>query len=233
YHARVASWLETHAGERLGEYLGRIAEHYVQAGERLKAAELLEKAGEEALQVSAQAAARRALERALALREAVGEARGPAATKALIQLSQASVSLGDLPAAEAALERGLALAREQGNAPAEAEALVGLALVANARGAYERGRSLVEAALPLSEAVGGRLAARAQWVAAYMTWSTGDLAAAEACAMQALQSAREIGDPAAEIDALNVLGNITASNRDMKQAQAYDEAALSLARRTN
>lgn len=233
YHARVAGWLEAHAGERLGKYLGLIAEHYVQAGERLKAAVLLEKAGEEALQVGAQAAARRALERALALREAVGEARGPAATKALIQLSQASVSLGDLPAAEAALERGLALAREEGNSPAEAEALVGLALVANARGAYERGRRLVEAALPLSEAIGGRLAARAQWVAAYMTWSTGDLAAAEACAMRALQSAREIGDPAAEIDALNVLGNITASNRDMKQAQAYDEAALSLARRTN
>lgn len=233
FHGRVARWLEAHAGERLGEYLGLIAEHYVQAGEQLKAAVLLEKAGEEALQVGAQVPARRALERALALREAVGEARGPAATKAFIQLSQAGVSLGDLPAAEAALERGLALAREEGNMPAEAEALVGLALVANARGAYERGRSLVEAALPLSEAVGGRLAARAQWAAAYMTWSTGDLAAAEACALRALQSAREIGDPTAEIDALNVLGNITASNRDLKQAQTYDEAALSLARRTN
>src|SRR5690606_40825671 len=51
--------------------------------------------------------------------------------------------------------------------------------------------------------------------------------------MQAVQAARATGDPAAEIAALNVLGNITASNRDMKQAQAYDEAALSLARRTN
>ncbi len=233
FHGRVARWLEARVGDRLGEYFSLIAEHYVRANEGLRAATLLERAGEEALKVGARDPGRRALEWALALREAAGETGGPAIMNSLIHISSASVSLGDLPRAESALERGLAIARAAGDGKAEVEALIGQALLANAQGAYERGRSLAESVLPLSESVGGRLQAQAYWAMAYTAWSTGDLASAEAFALRALALAREIGDPITEIEVLNVLGNILTSRREMARAIQYDEQALALARRLN
>ncbi|NIV37664.1 MAG: hypothetical protein GWN58_52085, partial [Anaerolineae bacterium] len=48
YHGQVAQWLETAAGERIGEYLGLIARHYELAGEEEKATEYLLRAGDRA-----------------------------------------------------------------------------------------------------------------------------------------------------------------------------------------
>jgi class 3 adenylate cyclase/tetratricopeptide (TPR) repeat protein len=233
FHGQVAHWLENRVGERLGEYSGLIAEHYVQAGERLKAAALLEQAGEDALKVGAHAPARRALERALALRQTAGETSGRAVMRANIGLSNAYRALGDLPAAEAALARGLASAREAGDIQAEAEALIGLAMIANAQGAYDRARTLTEAARPLARAADGRTLALARWASAYALWSAGDLTSAEKCGVEALHAAREIGAVALEIEALNVLGNITTTQRDLGRALAYAEAALELARQAH
>ncbi len=57
-HGQAARWLETHAGERRDEYLRLIAEHYIQAGEGLKAADLLERSGYKALRIAAYAGSR-------------------------------------------------------------------------------------------------------------------------------------------------------------------------------
>jgi tetratricopeptide (TPR) repeat protein len=233
FHGSVARWLETHVGDRLGEYAGLIAEHHVWAGEGLKAAELLERAGDEAMKVGTHAPARRALERALALRAAAGQTSGRGITRTMIGLGRAMFSLGDLPAAETALERGLVGAREAGDPSTEAEALIGLAMVANAHGDYGRARDTAKAALSPARVTGGRTLARALWVMAYASWSLGDLASAEPCAMQALQVAREIGEPVDEIDALNILGNITTTKRDLARAIELSKEVLALARRTN
>lgn len=232
-HGRVARWLEAHAGERLGEYLGLIAGHYAQAGEGLKAAALLERSGEEALRVGAVEAARRALERALALREAAGETGGSAVTNALLRLSRVYPTLGDLPAAEAVLERALAGARATGDVTTEAEALAGQASIANARGEYDRARALVEASLPLGRAVGGQTLALILHMAAYAAWSMGDLEPAETYAVEALATARALGAVVNEIEALNVLGNIATSNRDLDRATEFSLAALALSRLAN
>ena len=233
YHGRAARWLESHAGERRDEYLGLIAEHYIQAGEAQRAAALLEQSGEEALRVGAFAVARRALERALALRAAAGERGGPATMKALIGVGQACRVLGDLAAAEAALERGLAEARQAGEPAAEAEALAALAATASDRGQYDRARALAEAALPLGRALGGRLLALTQQRAASILWIMGDLAAAQAHATEALTASRAGADVVGEIDALYTLGNIATDRRELEQAVEIFERVLALSRRAN
>lgn len=48
YHARAATWLIHHSGERVGEYVGTIAEHYARAGETELAAVWYERAGKQA-----------------------------------------------------------------------------------------------------------------------------------------------------------------------------------------
>ncbi len=48
YHARVARWIEVHAGERLGEYVGLIANHLELAGEKERALEYLTQAARSA-----------------------------------------------------------------------------------------------------------------------------------------------------------------------------------------
>jgi predicted ATPase len=233
YHRRAARWLENHAGERLSEYLTLIAEHYIRAGERLPAAALLEQSAREALELGAYAVARPVLERALALREAAGESEGPAVTAALIGIGQACLLLGDYAPAETALERGLAGARAAGDLAAEAEALAWLARIATGRGDYTHAWSLAGAALPIGQALGGRLLALTQQQMAQVSWARGDLAAAEAHAAQALAASRVAGDIPGERAALNALGIIASDRRQLPQAMAMYEQSLALARRTN
>ena len=66
-HAQVARWLEARVGERLGEYLALIAEHYRMAGQADVAATWYMRAGERAASLGANGEARRLFETALQL----------------------------------------------------------------------------------------------------------------------------------------------------------------------
>jgi len=233
FHGRVAAWLEAHAGERIGEYLGLIAEHFVLAENFAKAATYLQRIGDEAVAIGAFKAARPVLERALTLRATAGETSGPAVTRASIALGIACRQLGDFPAAEAALERGLAGARELGDVAIEAEALAMLAEVTRANGEYDRARAYADAALPLGRIADGRTLTLTQLRAAAVYWSTGDLAAAEERAAEALAAARTLGDFAGESSALNLIGLVALSSHDSARAAGFFNESLTLARRAN
>jgi len=231
FHTRVAHWLEEHAGERLGEYLGLIAEHYIQAGDGLKAAALLERAGYEAIGAGIYRAARRTLERALALRQAAGETDSPAITKAAIALGEACWQLGDYPAANASLERGLGGALAANDRAAVAEAHAHLAWSASLRGHYDRARALLEAALPVARVIGGRTMAVVLSAATNLAWRTGDLVAAEMLAQETGELARVMGDLTRESQALNVLGIVAAARRNLEEAERFYQESLIVARR--
>lgn len=226
YHFRVARWLEDHAGERLGEYLSLIAEHYIQADERLRAAALLEQSGYEAAAVGANRAAMGALERALALREAAGEREGPNVTRILITLGQILRSLGDFTASEAVLERGLAGARAAGDVSAEAEALGNLVFVLADRGKFDQAQTLANTALALARDTHGPCLTLVLLAAASIAWSVGDLDTAESMSKEAIERAGEIGDVTAQCRALNTLGNINLNRRKLEQANKYYSAAF-------
>ena len=80
YHKQVATWLETNAGDRLGEYLGLIAGHYELAGDQAKAIAYLLRAGDRAQLTYAHQEAIDAYQRALTLLKEQGEYRRAART---------------------------------------------------------------------------------------------------------------------------------------------------------
>jgi tetratricopeptide (TPR) repeat protein len=232
FHNRVAHWLESHAEERLGEYVGLIAEHYLQAGENLQAAVYLERSGEEARQAGDFRVARSAFDRALALREAIGETNSEASLRISIRLGEACCYLGDIAAAEAALNHALSLARRQGDGRAQAEALYWLSMAADSRGDFGRAQEILEEALPLARTARGGTLARVLEGLAIIGWRTGDLDAGEAWAHQALSLAQELQDSRSEGSILKVLGLLAELRPALESAKRYYDAALALARKT-
>ncbi len=117
YHGQVAQWLETAAGERIGEYLGLIARHYELAGEEEKATEYLLRAGDRARLAYSCPAASSYYQRALPLLEAQG--KHDQAARTLMKLGLTYDLSFDFRASRQAYERGFALWRRVGDARAE------------------------------------------------------------------------------------------------------------------
>jgi tetratricopeptide (TPR) repeat protein len=230
-HGRVARWLETHAGERINEYLGLIAEHYIQAGELLKAAELLERSGSEALAVGAIAPARSTLEQALALRAAGSLTPEPDLIQPSINLGHACLSQGDYEAAESSLLRGLALARVTKNEDSQAEALVWLSAIASNHGEWQLAQERAGEAISIARRAGKPALALALWKSAGLAWKIGDLDASETYAVESLAVARAIGDIVRETAALIMLGIISGERGDLDQSKTWTKSALDMARR--
>lgn len=118
YHAQVAHWLEVHAGDRLGEYLGLIARHYELAGDRKQASVYLRRAGQESANVSAFREAMKMFERALKLTPEIPldlvktlEMCAQERILLLLNLGVVGRSIGAYESAVMHLQEGLALAR--------------------------------------------------------------------------------------------------------------------------
>lgn len=107
YHSQVASWLETAAGDRLGEHLGLIASHYELAGDQIKAVEFLLRSRARARLAYAHQEAIDAYQRALALLKEQGE-NGRAA-RTLMKLGLVYHTAFDYESSHQAFEQGFAL----------------------------------------------------------------------------------------------------------------------------
>ncbi len=151
YHAQVANWLETTAGERLDEYLGLVAGHYEKAGETAKAVDYLRRSGEELNKISDYRGSISAYERALEMTTEDGEA----ATKAvlLVKLGSNYFELSDFSAAETYLEQGLALAREAGDRETEVAALYEFGRITLRKGEYDTARTRFEDGLAIAREI--------------------------------------------------------------------------------
>jgi class 3 adenylate cyclase/tetratricopeptide (TPR) repeat protein len=233
FHGRVARWLEIHAGERHDEYLGLIAEHYVQAGESLKAAELLEQSVQEAVQAGILSAARQTLERALALRQAAGEDTILTAYQAHINLGIALQRLGEVQPSEVELEQGLAGARQAADEESQVKALTWLSRVPMIRGEFEPVMRMVEEALRIGRRIGGTSLAQALYSNSNVSWLIGDLKAAEAYALEMLEVSRKNGKVYDEMDALAAITNAVGDPPYHELARNSIEQHLLLARQIN
>ncbi|MCX6032345.1 MAG: tetratricopeptide repeat protein, partial [Chloroflexi bacterium] len=253
YHAQVAVWLEAHAGERLGEFLGKIGGHYELAGEGLKAAEYLRRAGEEAVKVSAYQDARAAFERALRLlpppplvssgEESLatpapsplptsGEARGPGDAvrpALLVDLGQTLIRLSDYPAASARLEEGLALAQTAGARQIEAAALTGLGEVSWRQGHYEAAERRLEAGLAAAQACGHRAGmALAAHQLGWVAYRRGQHEQATRWGEDSRAWYDQIGDRQGVAAALNELGIVAYSRGEHETAKHCFMESLAL-----
>jgi predicted ATPase len=231
YHAQVACWIESHAGERLGEFLTLIAEHYALAGQNDQAAAYFEKAGQQAFNVGTYRPARAAYEHALSLRQAAGEAT-EAAAETRVRLGAACWQLGDYKAARQMLEEGLESARRGSDSRVEALGLYYLAQTLSSMGDFLAAQNLFEQALPIARLLGDENLTQVLSGLGGNFWRMGDIESAEVHIQESLALARAQGAIALEAQAINYLGLVAGSRSDLETEQACYQESLELSRRS-
>jgi predicted ATPase len=243
YHAQVAQWLESTAGERVNEYLSLIARHYELAGETVKAVDFLRRSGEESLRVSAFRDAARAFERALTLLPTMGydQVQGASTTlpdaslleraMLLVNLGNLYNRLGDYLLATQHLEQGLALARQTNDPQTEIAALNRLAQVASERGTYDTAQSYLDEVLVLArEQDDLTCVASTLSMLSTIAWKWGDIKQAEKCCHQSLAIYRELANRRKISQMLNILGILATLQSNYDQAEQYYQQGLRMAK---
>jgi class 3 adenylate cyclase/tetratricopeptide (TPR) repeat protein len=229
YHALVAEWLSKASGERRGEYLSVIAEHYEKAGDNDRAVAVLLEAGERALNLSAFDEAFRFFQRAQPLIH-------PRQTRDLahihLKIGEAFYRSGEFADAVKSTEKALGLARELSSSIMLASCLGQLGQLYVDMGDYERAEKTLRQALPMARAAGipaRPTLARVLYGLGNVHWRLGNLDNARACCEESRDIAREIGDTNTLLMALNRLGVVMGSLGSPSAEENYYRQALSLA----
>lgn len=229
YHALVAHWIEAHAGERLGEFLSLIAEHYALAGQNERAATYFDRVGLQAWSTGTYWAARAAYEQALALRQATGAAAAIMA-ETQIRLGAANWQLGEYVVARQQLESGLEAARQGHDPHTEILGQYYLGQTLGSLGDFVGTQACFEAALPAARALEGEDLAQILSGLGGNAWRMGDLDVAEAYINESLALSRATKAVALEAQATNTLGLIAGARGDIDTEQQCYERCLALAR---
>jgi class 3 adenylate cyclase/tetratricopeptide (TPR) repeat protein len=225
YHKQVAQWLEASAGERVGEYLGLIAQHYERAGEGKSATRWLARVAEAAQGSSAFREAIAAGERALALLP-----EGEKATRAdLLRLVGSSqMYLGNYGTARDKLNAGLALAREAGDGKTAARALNGMAYLAFQQGDFADMRARAKEALALARAAADQAAEALALLR--LGVAARDPAVKTRFYEESLALSRTVGHKQGTAACLTTLGEVARSEGDYAGAKHYYEESLAINR---
>jgi class 3 adenylate cyclase/tetratricopeptide (TPR) repeat protein len=243
YHAQVARWLKSVAGERITEYLSLIARHHELAGETAEAADFLRRLGEESEQIGAYPDAVRAFERALDLLPAVDPDQTQEASttlpavdlaeraRLLVILGASYNRVGDHLAAVQHLEQGLALARQTNDLQAETDALSKLGMMASEQGTFDKAQRYLDEALVLArEQEDPACLALTLATFSSVAWRWGDLEQAEKRCHESLAIYRELDDRRHIARTLNFLGVFATLQENYDQAEQYYEQGLKTAR---
>jgi Predicted ATPase len=225
YHQQTAEWLATKSGERVGEYLGLIADHYDRAGDGVNAAAYLRRAGEDAGQRYANDAALQYLNRALLL---TPEADLPGRFALLLAREAVFDLQGARPAQSSDLHALEALAGQLDDNARRAEIAARRARYSNHVSDYPRAIEAARQAVALAKAVGASaiaLRASTEWGWALMRQD--NYALAQERMLANLDEARRTGDRRAEAETLKILGAISVEFAEVT-ARSYVEQALHL-----
>ncbi len=256
-HRRAAQALEvTHAG-RLPPVAGRIAAHYLQAGDAARAASFAEMAGEHALRLAAPAEAVAFYRQALGLEPTpprefglgqallrqgeIAEARatlessvsGFEATGDRRRAGRASLSLAETFFAAGRFGEGqkwieMGLTYLRETEDAESHALAHL-LLGSTREPVEAEKHLREASSHATEGDLFEIGARSSFILGNLLAERGDLEAALAAYRQAAAFAEKAGDEFQQTLALNNLAYHSLLAGDLATAHQFIEAGLALA----
>jgi len=229
YHALVADWLSTASGERRGEYLSIIADHYEKAGENDKATVVLLEAGERALSLSAFDEAFRFFRRALPLihpRQTRDQAH------LHLKIGEAFYRSGEFADSIKSTEKALSLARELSSSILLASCLSQLGQIHADMGAYPQAEKTLLQALPMARAAGipaRPTLARVLYGLGNVYWRLGNLEKARACCEESRDISREIGETHTLLMALNRLGVVMGSLGHPAAEENFYKQVLSLA----
>ncbi|MDW8276540.1 MAG: tetratricopeptide repeat protein [Anaerolineales bacterium] len=229
YHALVADWLSKASGERRGEYLSVIAEHYEKAGDHDRAVAVLLEAGERALNLSAFDEAFRFFQRALNLLH-------PRQTRDLahvhLKIGEAFYRAGEFVDSVKSTEKALSLARQLSTSILLAACLAQLGQIYAEMGNYLEAETTLRQALPMARAAGipaRPTLARILYGLGNVYWRLGQPEQARTFCAESRDLARQIGDTHTLLLALNRLGVVMGTLGDAPTEEELYREALSLA----
>jgi class 3 adenylate cyclase/tetratricopeptide (TPR) repeat protein len=230
FHERVADWLSKASGERRGEYLPVIAEHYEKAGDHEKAVDVLIEAGERALGVSAFGEAFRLFQRALSLLS-LQDTRQQ--SYVYLKIGEAFFRSGEYADSLKNSEKALSLAREISVGNLLASALYQIGQLHAEMGNYQLAEQYLTQALALVRASGERadaILARVLFGLGNIYWRMGDLSKAHSFCAESRDLAARLDDTHTLMLALNRLGVVTGLMGDSAEEERIYLQVLSLAR---
>ena len=146
YHRNVAQWLIGHCGDRVSEYSGLIAEHYVRGADRKNAVVWLSRSGKSAFSISSYPEALSAFQKALKILPE------DYCNRAQLHLDAGRTleKLARYDEAREQLERALTIAEADKDTGTAAQSLLGLTWIAILRGEVERSKELATRAYELA-----------------------------------------------------------------------------------
>ncbi len=222
YHRMAADWLIQQSGERIGEYLGLIAQHYELAGDTSQAVDFLERAADQSLRLSAFREALSASERALGIL-ANSEDQNPAMrARMLFNIGASHLWLTDYPTAKARFEESLALAHAARERALEAKALSRLGRIGLEQNDFEQSETYFQNALTIARELNDLdLAAYALASLGYIHHYQGHYEEAERYGQESYEIARLTGDALAQAFSLNMLAMSSVNRGDFEACRRY------------
>ena len=232
YHAQVAESLIELAGERAGEYAGRIGEHYEQANDWVRAAEWYGRAGKQAQDTYAPEAAIEYYQKALSFWEkSAGLHKVRAAQKLEVYRGLGEV-LKDQARYEEALQVYTTMrlvAEAAGEVAFQATAWCGLSLAQDNLGDHRAALESATQAEEIARTANARLElAKALWMKGRCLYRLGNAEAALGLGEQVLALTTELDNRPEMARGLNLLGVVHGISGRYEQAQRDFERALAV-----
>lgn len=223
-HQRTAEWLTSVVGDRRDEFLEEIANHLLLAGLNAEASNMMFEAASRALGAGDPSSAKR-------LSEAGLNARGsnPSHPKHHVTRATACRMLGDLSAADEEARLAIQLAEENIDDLSLIAAIREAFLISDARGRFERGKTLVQTGLPIAERLGGSSLTQMLACSAWSELNAGELESARTQAATCLSRAEAYGETKAVLEALKVSGVIAGACADHAASLSHYRRVLDLA----
>jgi predicted ATPase/class 3 adenylate cyclase len=232
FHLNVAEWLEQISGERRSDYLPLIAEHYEKASDFIRAAAILQEAGESALGLSALSEAAHFFERVLFMLADQKDLPAEMIAKLELQLGETYMHLADYDVARMHTEAAWSAAQTIPSDEIIAEAQNLLGQIVLFQGDTASAKSFLLAALYLvrhSSHADRAALARVLVALSSVEWRIGDWETARQYAQESFDIAQKIGDDTIATTALNRLGVIAGSLGNVEEEAQYYERSLAIA----
>ena len=233
YHRLAADWLIQQSGERIGEYLGLIAQHYELSGDTVRAVEFLELAADQSMRLSAFREALSASERALGILAASADKNPAMRARLLLNIGAAHLWLTDHATAMARFEECIALARTISDRELESKALARLGRIGLEQGKFEQATGYLQDSLKIARDLDDfDVQAYALAHLAYISHYQGKYSEAESYGVESYEFARKSGDAIAQAFSLNLLAMVGVNKNDFDQSRQYHLQAIEICKQS-
>jgi predicted ATPase/class 3 adenylate cyclase len=231
YHRMAADWLIQQSGERIDEHLALIAQHYELAGDPVRAVELLERAADQSMRLSAYREALTAAERALSILAASEDSDPTMRARLLLTIGSAHLWLTDHATATERFEECIALARSIKDLGLESKALARLGRIGLEQAKFAQSKKHLQASLSIAQAIRD-IDGIAYCLAhlGHISHYEGNYASAQTFAEESYEFAKASGDAIAQAFSLNILAMVSVNNRFFERAHKYHLQAIEISK---